>query len=436
MYSNFYKRYITVVLLLVYIFNQTDRVIFGFLMEPIKKDLGLSDTQLGFLGGPALVLFYAALGVPVARLADRSSRVNIISVAVALWSCVVMATAAVSTLWHFALARIGVGVGEAGFTAVAHSLIAGYHTDKEQRTRALSVFMLGIPLGAMTSSLLAGWINELYGWRAVFVAAGIPGIALALLVKWTVREPPRLPVLSQSGEPQERPPLRAVFDVLWRRQTLRHLAIAQGILNVVANVVGWVPAFFMRNHHMSSGELGTWLAISVAIAGGTGTWLGGYLTTRYGAQDERVKLRVMALATALLLPTMLLVLWCPSGRLALLLFLPVQALVFFCYGPTSSFVQGLSPTSMRATMASLFILIQILAGGIIGVQALGILSDTLASVVGDSGSGLRWAMTLTTPLALWSALHFWRAGRFISDDATNAASGADLAAKSAARVHG
>ncbi len=432
MYSNSYKRYITVVLLLVYIFNQTDRVIFGFLMEPIKKDLGLSDTQLGFLGGPALVLFYAVLGVPVARLADRSSRVNIIAIAVTLWSCVVMATAAVGTLWHFVLARIGVGVGEAGFTAVAHSLIAGYHTEKEQRTRALSIFMLGIPLGAMTSSLLAGWINEIYGWRAVFVAAGIPGILLALLVKWTVREPPRLQALSQTGDPLERPPLSAVLELLWRTRTLRHLAIGQGIVTVVANVVGWVPAFFMRNHHMSSGELGTWLAISVAIAGGTGTWLGGHLTTRYGARDERVKLHLMAIATALLMPTMLLVLWCPSARIALLLLLPVQALVFFCYGPSSSFVQGLSPAVMRATMASLFILIQILAGGVIGVQLLGILSDTLAGVTGDSGSGLRWAMTLATPLALWAALHFWHAARFIRDDVMEGASKGELSAKSPA----
>src|SRR5262249_7833455 len=161
-----YKRYVTLILLVVYVFNQTDRAIFGFLMEPMKRDLHLTDSQLGFLAGPALFLFYALLGVPVARMADGSHRVNIMSIAMGLWSAIVMLTAAAGKFWHLALTRIGVGVGEAGFSAIAIAVIADYHSAAE-RARALSIFMLALPFGAVVSSLTAGWINEAYGWRAV-----------------------------------------------------------------------------------------------------------------------------------------------------------------------------------------------------------------------------------------------------------------------------
>src|SRR5688572_11334509 len=143
-----YKRYVTVLLLIVYIFHRTDSTIFGFLMEPIKRELGLSDTELGFLAGPALVLFYATLGVPMARWADRSHRVNIMALAITLWSGIVTLSSMVTTFWQFALARVGVGIGEAGFSAIAQSVVSDYHSAKE-RTRAISTFMLAIPLAGV-----------------------------------------------------------------------------------------------------------------------------------------------------------------------------------------------------------------------------------------------------------------------------------------------
>lgn len=413
MHPQAYKRYVTGLLLTIYVFNLMDRGVFGFLMEPIKKELGLSDTELGFLAGPAMVVFYATLGVPVARLADRSNRVNIIAIAVALWSGIVAMTATVGTFWQFALARVGVGVGEAGFTAVAQSVLSDYHSAKE-RTRALSIFMLGLPLGGAVSTLVAGWINQAYGWRAVFLLVGLPGIVLALLMKCTVREPPRAQAFSTVVG--DRPSLRTILNTLWYRRSLRHLAIAQGLVNVLASFLAWFAVFFMRNHPMSSGELGTWLALTAVVGGGGGTWLGGYLTSRYGAQDERIKVRLMSIATALIVPTAVLALWCPSAYFALLLLLPVKAMLFFCYGPTFSFVQTISPANMRATMASVFILIQVLAGGVMGLQLLGIVSDVLTPILGDSGAALRWGMSLATPLALWAAVHFWLAGSSIRQD--------------------
>lgn len=416
MYSQSYKRYVTVLLLTVYICNQVDRAIFGFLMEPIKQDLGLSDSQLGFLAGPAMTLLYAILGIPIARLADRSSRVNIMSIAIALWSVIVTLSAAVSSFWQFTLARVGVGVGEAGFSAIAQSLIADYHTGAE-RTRALSVFMLAIPLAWVVSALTAGWINEAYGWRTVFIAAGLPGIVLALVMKVSVREPHRRSISSAEALPGEQPALRTIFLALWRRRALRHLAISTALVNTLCYcVLVWTPTFFVRSHGMTTGELGIWLAVIIGGGGSTGIWLGGHLTSRQGADNCRGQLRLIAVATLLTGPAVALALWLPSKALALLMLIPGYVLMFFFFGPTFSLVQSLSAAKMRATMASIFILIQVLAGGVIGLQLLGILSDALVPVTGDSAKALRWSLTLSCALAPWAAVHFWRAGRSVSQD--------------------
>jgi MFS family permease len=416
MFSSGYKRYVTVVLLAAYVFNRADAAMFGFLMEPIKQEFGLSDGQLGFLAGPAMVLFYAALGIPVARLADRSSRVNIMSIAIAFWSCIVALSSAVTSFWHFALARVGVGVGEAGFSAVAQSLITDYHRPTE-RTRALSIFMLGIPLGKVVSSLVAGWINQLYGWRMVFLVAGLPGIALALLMKGTIKEPPRPSLDHARATSAVQVPLRAVFARFWRQRSLRHLALGTALGNVVCfSLLAWTPAFFLRNHAMNSGELGTWLAVVSGVGGSLGVWLGGYLTSRL--QDWRVRLRLIALVTALLAPVGVAALWISPKEIALMILMITYLFMFFFFGPAFSLVQELAGATMRATMASVFILLQTLAGGVVGVQVLGVLSDALAALASNNGEALRWSMTCTCLLALWAAVHFVKAGRSILEDVT------------------
>jgi MFS family permease len=412
-YPHAVKRYITALLLLVYVCNQADRSIFSVLMEPIKRDLDLSDSQLGFVAGPALALLYTTLGIPIARWGDRSNRVNIMSGAIAIWSCVVMLFAAVDKFWHLALAQIGVGVGEAGFTAIAMSVIGDYHPAEGERARAFSIFMLAIPIGGVVSDLLAGWINEAYGWRAVFIAAGVPGFILAVLLKWTIREPTRQRMASVDSTDQSSVPLRAVFGRLWHQVTLRHLAIAQCLANIVACVSSWFPAFLIRNHGMDSGAAGTWCAAIFGIGGGGGIWLSGYLTSRYSAKGEHFKMRVMAVATALVAPTLVIALWCSSTRLACLVLIPCQALMFFFLTPTLSSVQALSAPNVRATMTSVFILFELLAGNVVGIQLLGILSDAITPISGDSASALRLSMTLIGLFAIWAAVHFLLAERAV-----------------------
>jgi MFS transporter, Spinster family, sphingosine-1-phosphate transporter len=418
LYSQSYKRYITVLLLVVYIFNQIDRAIFGILMEPIKREFMLTDTQLGFLAGPALALFYALLGIPIARWADRSHRINIMAAAIALWSIIVTFSAAVQTFWQFALARLGVGIGEAGFSAVAQSVIGDYHHATE-RTRALSVFMLALPLGAASSYLLGGWVNELYGWRAVFIVCGIPGLILAVLMKITVREPRRNgPALNPAQCLAQPPPLRSVFALLWQRRALRHLAIAMTLLTLITGgVLGWKAAFFIRLHGMSTAQVGSWMALIVGAGGGFGTWLSGHLTRALKIEDERKQTGMLAASAVLAWPILLAALTWPdrSGALCLLLVAIVVLHLFFA--PSFSLVQGLCSANVKATMVSIVIFFQILFAGVIGLQLTGLLSDSLTATFGVEA--LRWAMVLMTPAALWAGVHFWLASRSIRNDLTD-----------------
>lgn len=412
-HSKLYRRYVTTLLLLVYVLNQLDRRVFDILMEPIKREFSLTDTQLAFLQGPALVLLYSFLGIPVARWADSGRRVRIMTVAITLWSAIAALTATVHQFWKLALVRVGVGVGEAGFSAVAVSVISDYESDTD-RARALSIFMLAYPLAGLISNLLGGWINQLYGWRPVFVIAGLPGILLALLMATTVREPSRR--LASDSVGLNRPPLRVVLTTLWQRRGLRHLAIAQGLSNVVVNSMGWVSVLFIRQHHMATGELGSWLALTDGVGGCVSIWLSGFLVARYAVKDARTKTSLLAFASLLVTPLALLVLWHPSKNTALVAYLLLNLPMLFYMAPTTVLVQDLAGPTMRATMAAIFFLIQMLLGGVLASQLVGTLSDMFTSLTGDSTLGLRWSMTLGSLVTLWAAVHFWLAGRFVCED--------------------
>jgi len=418
--SSAYKRYVVALLLVIYTFNQTDRAIFGFLMEPIRRDLGLSDSQLGFLVGPALVLFYATLGIPIARLADRRARVTIIAIAVALWSGIVTCTAAAGSFFQLTLCRVGVGVGEAGFSAVAQSVIGDYHPSQD-RARALSIFMLGLPLGALLSNLLGGWANAHLGWRAAFILAGAPGLVLALLVKTTVREPPR-GLSTEREEVPAIPTLRVVFETLWTCRSLRHLSLAMVLMNAVgACFLTWMPTFFIRIHQIGTAELGVWLAIAMSAGGSVGTWLGGFLPNRMSPDDARAQVRVLAVSAFVCAPLLVTTLAVPDRLWALVLYIPVCALLFFYVGLSFSLLQALSNASTRATVTAVVILGQTLLAGA-SLQVVGMASDGLAPRFGDGS--LRWALIAMSLPAFWAAAHFWACGRTLRDDLRWVCSGA------------
>jgi MFS family permease len=415
--SNTYRRYLLSLLLLAYVFNQLDRGVFGILMEPLKRQFSLTDTQLGFASGPALVVLYSCLGIPVARWADRGTRVRIMSAAILLWSVTTVLTALVQGFSQLALARVGVGIGEAGFTAIALSVIGDYESDGN-RARSISNFMLAIPISGLLSDLVGGWVNQLWGWRSVFVVAGFPGIALAFLMRTTVREPPRRPIVGSTES--NRPSFGVVLSTLWARRSLRHLLVAQALANVVINAIGWVSVFFIRRHGMTTGELGSWLAVADGLGPFSGIWLSGFLAGRLGGRDPSVNARLMAYAAIAVAPLVLLMLWCPWKPFSLLLYLLLNVPMFYWLGPIQALVQDLVGPSMRATMAAVFILVQLLAGGVIGMQIVGLLSDTLTPLAGSATDALRYSMAVAAIITLWAAVHFWWAGKFTRQDLAEA----------------
>jgi predicted MFS family arabinose efflux permease len=320
------------------------------------------------------------------------------------------------------LVRVGVGGAEAGFSAVAVSVISDYESEAD-RARALSRFMLAFPIAGLLSNMLGGWINQLYGWRAVFVMAGLPGILVALLILTTVREPPRRLVSDDNSLTQST--LWVVLSTLWQCRSVRHLAIAQGLSNAVLNTMGWVSVLFIRKYHMSTGELGSWLAVADGIVGCLSIWLSGVLMARLAGAGAREKTVLLAYAALLVAPTALFVLWCPSKNAALVAYLLLNFPMLFYAGPTAALVQDLIGANMRATVAAICFLLQMVLGGIIANQLVGAFSDIFTSLTGLSSLGLCWSMTLGSLLTLWAAVHYWLAGRWADEGLATVRSNVD-----------
>ena len=274
-YASRNARYYAVGLLtLVYTFNFIDRQLLAILQESIKLDLSLSDSQLGLLTGFAFAVFYVTAGIPIARWADRSNRRNIIALAIGLWSLMTALSGMAQNYAQLLVARIGVGVGEAGGSPPAHSIISDIFP-AHKRASALSFYSTGVNIGILFGFLAGGWLNEFFGWRVAFMVVGVPGLLIALLVRTTLAEPIR-GLAEQRTVADEPVPLGTVLSLLWSRSSFRHMALA-GALNAFAgySTSSWTASFMIRSHNMTTGELGTWLALIMGLGGAIGVLFGG-----------------------------------------------------------------------------------------------------------------------------------------------------------------
>jgi len=412
-----YRRYALGLLLVVYVFNFIDRQILSILLQPIKEEFLLSDTQLGLLSGIAFALFYSTLGIPIARYADRGVRRNVIALALAVWSAMTALSGLARGFGELLAARIGVGVGEAGCSPPAHSLLADYFPP-ERRATALSVYAMGIPLGIFCGYLIGGWMVELFSWRTAFLVVGLPGVLLSLVVRLTLREPergrwdrPAAPGAAAAGAP----PLPEVARLLWRRRTFRHVSLAAALHAFVGYGVGaFVPPFLARSHGLGHGEIGTWLAFLSLIAGGSGTFLAGWLSDRLAVRDRRWYVWLPAWSTLVSVPfAWFFYLW-PHPTTALL----VSALPIFLgsmyLGPSFALTQGLAPPTTRALAASVLLFVINMVGLGLGPQAVGIVSDLLRASLG--AESLRWALVCVAAVNLWSAVHYLLAARTLREE--------------------
>jgi predicted MFS family arabinose efflux permease len=413
--STGYKRYLLVLLLFVLAFNYVDRQVLALVLQAIKVDFDLSDTELGLLTGIAFALFYSVMGIPIARWADRGNRVTLIALTTLLWSGAVALCGAAGNFVQLVSIRIGVAVGEAGCIPPAHSLIADHFT-REERPRAVALYMLGAPLSLVIGYFLSGWLNELFGWRATFVIVGLPGLVLSLLVWLTLWEPRSFrPRSAATPAAAVQPDLRVVWKALWANFTFRHLLLFFAVGSFFNyGITQWQPAFFIRSYGLQTGELGTWLAVTQGVCGIVGTWWGGELATRYAANNERMQLAFMAIA------------YCGFGVLTALIYLsPNHYLAFSLLGvaslggsaingPMFAAIQTVVPQQMRAVSIAIIYLFANLIGIGLGPVAAGALSDAFRGVAADES--LRYALLALCPGYLWGAWHLWRASQHVSDD--------------------
>jgi MFS family permease len=374
------------ILLIVYILNFLDRQILNILAEPIKGDLGLSDTQLGLLAGPAFAVFYAVLGIPIARYADRGStnRITLISASLVIWSGMTVLCGFAQNFWQMALARIGVGVGEAGCTPSAHSLISDA-VAPEKRASAIAFYGMGVPIGTLLGLVIGGVVNDIWGWRIALMLVGLPGVILALVLPLLLREPRRAGLLkgqaSQAG-PAQIPIRQAIAEVFSSRAYVLLLVAASFAAFLSYGKGLWTLSLFIRSHGMSTTEVGLIGSVTIGVAGVFGTWLGGWAADRFGAINRRHILTLPAIGMAVAAPIQFLGYGAPIWWVAGLLILVPTILNAAYYGPTYACVQGLVRKELRAVAASVMLFGQNLIGLGLGPFVFGALSDWLEPTAG------------------------------------------------------
>jgi MFS family permease len=416
LYTNSYTHYVLGVLVVVYVFNFIDRQILAILAPAIKDELLLSDTQIGALSGVAFGIFYATLGIPIARLADRYSRVSIISICLSIWSLMTAFSGLATNFIQLLIARIGVGIGEAGGSPPSHSLLADYFAPGKRAT-ALGIYALGIPVGILFGNLAGGWIGEIFGWRQAFFLVGIPGIILAIILKLTVKEPPR-------GYSEEKPadtstvPFRTVLKTMWGYKSFKYISLGAGTQAFVGyGAIAWMPSFLVRAHDLSIGEVGTALGLIIGFFGGIGTLLSGVIGDKLGAKNVKYYMLVPAYGFLIAVPAGAAVFLVDELYLVLAIYTIPVFLINLYTGPTFAMTQSLAPLAMRAAASALLLFIINIIGLVFGPTTVGIISDLLqSSMQMNDVESLQMALLACNFVYLFSFYYYFQASRHLETD--------------------
>lgn len=396
----------------VYVSNYVDRQILAILIPQIKADLDLTDTQLGLLSGFAFAIFYATLGLPIARLADRSNRRNILVIATASWSGFTALCGFAQNYFQLLIARMCVGVGEAGGGPASMSMISDLYPP-EKRASAMSVYSLAVPIGSVIGFLVGAYVATHYGWRAAFFAVGLPGLALAMIIRLTLAEPRRR--IAPGPASLSQASVSDALAFLWSQRSYRLLVAGIAINALIGSgVLVWLGAFLMRTHGLTLIETGTTLALIVGPVGAIGTLAGGWLTDRFAARTPKSSLYVMAFGIIAAIPISIFLFLTDSRSAALAALALWMIFGSLWFGPAFALGQSLAKSNMRALSAAIISFLINLIGYGGGPLAVGLISDALAPRMGEDALGTALAATMF--FNILTALLFLSAGRTLVPD--------------------
>jgi len=412
--------YVLIVTCLIYTVNIADRYVVSTVLEPIRMELHLNDTGVAFLTGVPLGLFYVTLGIPISWLADRSNRRNILGICVLIWSGFTALCGLSRTYLHFLLARIGVGTGEAGGTPTSNALLADYFP-AERRPMAFTVLALGAPLGAWLGADVAGAVANAYGWRAAFLALGVPGLLIGLLVLLTIREPARGGL--DAGSVPQRASIPESLRFLWRQRAAFHIIMGSGVCSLWGwGLIWWTPTFLMRTYDLNVGEAGA-VTGHIHLVGGVLASIGtAWLFSRPTMFDPRRVCWVLAGGMGLATIPSFIAYWTHSlvvARVMFWLFIPA---IYFYIGPCMALVQNLAACHMRSVFAAWSGLCGNVFNLIVAPQLVGILSDAYAGGHATDAASLRFGLLLLAPTGFWAAYHLYQASRTVVEDQQTASS--------------
>jgi predicted MFS family arabinose efflux permease len=417
--SNKVARYALFMLTIAYALNFIDRQILVILQEPIKIEMGLSDVQLGLLSGFSFALVYITAGIPIAYWADRGNRRNIIAIAVTVWSGMTALSGLAGNYSQLLLARIGVGIGEAGGSPPAHAMISDYYPPQKRAT-ALSIYSVGVHLGVLLGFLFGGFISQAYGWRTAFMAVGIPGVLFAIVFFLTVKEP-RRGRWESAAEAAYKPSLGETIKLLMQYRSFWYIAAGSGLSAFVGYGNGnFAPSFLIRSHGLSVGQVGVVLAIFGGGGGMIGTFLGGYLSDKLGRRDKRWYMWVPAIAGCISAPLGFPYLLLDNIYVVIGLLFFVTVTINTYLGSCLAMSHAMVPPAMRALASAILFFVLNLIGLGLGPLTTGFLSDWLSGIYG--ADGLRYAMLLVGLVGLLGVGMFFMAAKHLRADLENKAS--------------
>jgi MFS family permease len=415
------RGYVLFVLCAVYALSALDRNILAILLQPIQRELLLSDTQLGFLSGLAFALFYVSLAIPIAHLADLWKRTKVIALSLGLFSVMTALCSAAASFGQLLALRVGVGIGEAGTTPSSTAIISDLYPEKSRAT-AMALFAIGGFSGVFLGFAVGGIVAESFGWRSAFFVAGVPGLLLALLIHFTVREPAR------ARSPDSGPlSSRQVCLYLLRQPSIRHLTAGVALILLFTNgFQTWLPSFLQRSFAMSVAETGFVMGVPFGALSIAGMLCAGVLVDRLGERDVRWRSWVVSAGIAITFPFCVMTALAQTKLAAIAAYAIPAALGAAYIGPAFALVQSLSPPSMRALAMATVIGVANVIGSGLGPQVVGVASDAMHARFGTES--LRYALLMLTPVLVWAALHFYWAAQYLSADLARARKGAALCA--------